>query len=46
MTFDLEAIRSRNPIAEIVGEKFNLRKSGARFIGVEHDSLVVMPATG
>lgn len=46
MTFDLEAIRSRSPIDEVVGEKFNLRKSGMYFVGVEHDSLVVVPATG
>jgi hypothetical protein len=46
MSFDLEQIRSRNPIEEIVAEKFALKKSGTRFIGVEHDSLVVVPTTG
>lgn len=46
MTFDLEQIRSRNPIEEVVAEKFALKKSGSRFIGVEHDSLVVTPANG
>ena len=46
MTFDLEQIRSRNPIEEVVTEKFALKKAGSRFIGVEHDSLVVVPNTG
>jgi len=46
MSFDLEQIRSRNPIEEVVGEKFALKKSGSRFVGVEHDSLVVVPNTG
>ncbi len=46
MTFDLEHLRSRNPIEEVVAEKFALKKSGSRFIGVEHDSLVVIPNTG
>ena len=46
MTFDLEHIRSRNPIEEVVAEKFAVKKSGSRFIGVEHDSLVVVPNTG
>lgn len=46
MTFDLEHIRSRNPIEEVVAEKFALKKSGSHFIGVEHDSLVVVPNTG
>jgi hypothetical protein len=46
MTFDLEQIRSRNPIEEVVAEKFALKKSGSRFIGVEHDSFVVVPNTG
>jgi len=46
MTFDLEQLRSRNPIEEVVAEKFALKKSGSRFIGVEHDSLVVVPNTG
>ncbi|MBZ0282272.1 MAG: hypothetical protein K8L97_16140, partial [Anaerolineae bacterium] len=46
MTFDLEHLRSRNPIEEVVAEKFALKKSGSRFIGIEHDSLVVVPNTG
>ena len=46
MTFDLEHLRSRNPIEEVVAEKFALKKSGSRFVGVEHDSLVVVPNTG
>ena len=46
MSFDLEQIRSRNPIEEIVADKFALKKSGSRFIGVEHDSFVVVPNTG
>jgi DNA primase len=46
MTFDLEQIRSRNPIEEVVAEKFALKNSGSRFIGVEHDSLVVTPSNG
>src|SRR5436190_1103657 len=46
MTLDLEQIRSRNPIEEVVAEKFALKKSGSRFIGVEHDSFVVVPDNG
>jgi hypothetical protein len=46
MSIDLEPIRSANPIEQLVGEKFALKRSGARFVGVEHDSLVVTPATG
>jgi DNA primase len=46
MSFDLEQIRARNPIEEVVGEKFTLKKAGRRFIGTEHDSLVVVPNTG
>ncbi|MBZ0291315.1 MAG: hypothetical protein K8L99_01995, partial [Anaerolineae bacterium] len=45
MSIDLEHIRSRNPIEDVVGEKFNLKQSGKRFIGVEHDSMVVVPAS-
>lgn len=44
MTIDLEHIRSCNPIEDVVAEKYALKKSGSRFIGVEHDSLVVTPA--
>jgi DNA primase len=43
---DLELIRSRNPIEEVVQEKFGLKKSGAHFVGIDHDSLVVNPRTG
>lgn len=46
MNIDLEHIRVQNPIEDVVNEKFSLRKSGNRFIGVEHDSLVVTPRTG
>ncbi len=45
MSIDLEQIRSANPIEEIVAQRFALKKAGARFVGVEHDSLVVMPRT-
>jgi DNA primase len=46
MSIDLEQIRSANPIEQVVGEKFNLKRMGTRFVGVEHDSLVVTPQTG
>ncbi|TVR20159.1 MAG: hypothetical protein EA396_11075 [Anaerolineaceae bacterium] len=46
MSIDLEDIRSRNPIDVIVNERFSLKQSGSRFIGVEHDSLVVVPSSG
>ncbi len=46
MMIDLEHIRSRNPIEDVIAEKFALKKSGSRFISVEHDSLVVTPANG
>jgi DNA primase len=46
MSVDLELIRSCNPIQDVIGEKYALRKSGTRFTGVEHDSLVVTPNTG
>ncbi|MEQ8677157.1 MAG: CHC2 zinc finger domain-containing protein [Aggregatilineales bacterium] len=46
MSFDLEHIRSRNPIEDVISEKFSLKKSGSRFIGTEHDSLVVIPQSG
>ena len=46
MSIDLEHIRSRNPIETVIGEKFSLKKSGSRFIGVEHDSMVVIPTSG
>ena len=39
MSIDLELIRARNPIADVVGEKFTLKKTGSRFIGVEHDQI-------
>ena len=43
---DLELIRSQNPIEDVVGEKFKLKKSGSYYKGVEHDSLVVNPGAG
>ena len=46
MSIDLEQIRSANPIEQVIGEKFALKKVGTRFVGVEHDSLVVTPQTG
>jgi len=46
MTIDLEQIRSANPIEQVVEGKFALKRQGARFVGVEHDSLVVTPQTG
>jgi DNA primase len=46
MAIDLEVIRSRNPIEDVVSEKFTLKRTGKRFIGIEHDSLVVIPNTG
>ena len=46
MSIDLEQIRSANPIEQVVGEKFTLKRQGTRFVGVEHDSLVVTPQTG
>lgn len=46
MSIDLENIRSRNPIEDIVAEKFSLKQLGKRFIGVEHDSMVVVPQSG
>jgi len=46
MSFDLEHIRSRNPIEDVIAEKFNLKKSGSRLIGTDHDSLVVIPSSG
>ena len=46
MSIDLELIRARTPLEILVGEHFNLRKSGSRYVGVEHDSLVVTPQTG
>jgi len=46
MTIDLEHVRSRNPIEDVITEKFALKKSGSRFIGVDHDSMVVVPTSG
>jgi hypothetical protein len=43
MTIDLEHIRSQNPIEDVINEKFSLKKSSSRFIGTEHDSMVVTP---
>ena len=46
MTIDLEHIRCRNPIEDVVAEKFALRKAGSRYVGVEHDSLVIVRNSG
>jgi hypothetical protein len=46
MSIDLEQIRSANPIEDVVAQRFALKKAGTRFVGVEHDSLVVVPRTG
>jgi DNA primase len=46
MSIDLEQIRSANPIEQVIGEKFALKRQGTRLVGVEHDSLVVTPQTG
>ncbi|MCI0711845.1 MAG: toprim domain-containing protein [Chloroflexi bacterium] len=43
---DLDLIRTRNPIVDMVREKFELKQSGTHFIGLEHDSLVVNPNMG
>jgi hypothetical protein len=45
MSIDLEQIRSANPIEDVVAQRFALKKAGTRFVGVEHDSLVVVPRT-
>jgi DNA primase len=46
MSIDLEHIRSRSPIEEVVNEKYSLKKQGSRFVGIEHDSLVVTLRSG
>ena len=46
MSIDLEQIRSANPIERVIGEKFALKRMGTRYVGVEHDSLVITPQTG
>jgi DNA primase len=46
MTIDPEQIHSANPIEQIVSEKFMLKRQGTRFVRIDHDSLVVTPATG
>ncbi|MCI0714381.1 MAG: toprim domain-containing protein [Chloroflexi bacterium] len=43
---DVERIREGNPIVDVVGEIFDLKQQGSHFIGTQHDSLVVNPATG
>lgn len=45
MTLDLDPIRARCPIQHVIGERYPLRRQGARYIGVDHDSLVVTPKT-
>src|SRR6185369_2593365 len=42
---DLEEIRARNRIEELIGEKYPLRKVSRTFKAQEHDSLVVFPDT-
>mgnify|MGYP000734078393 CR=1 FL=1 len=37
MGIDLEQIRAANPIEDIVAQRVALKKSGMRFVGVEHD---------
>jgi len=46
MNIDLEHIRSANSIESVIAEVFPLRRTATRFIGVEHDSLVVTPRSG
>ncbi|MBK8034615.1 MAG: hypothetical protein IPK17_34960 [Chloroflexi bacterium] len=46
MSIDLEQVRSANPIEQLIGEKFALKRQGTRLASVEHDSLVVTPQTG
>lgn len=46
MSIDLEEVRSRNPTETIVRDLFTLHKSGSRYVGIEHNSLVVVPNTG
>ena len=46
MSIDLELIRARTPVESLVGEHFKLRKSGSRYVGIDHDSLVVTSQTG
>ena len=46
MSIDLEHIRSRNLIADVVHEQFSLKKQGSRYVGIDHDSLIVTPKTG
>ena len=46
MRIDIEHIRSRNPIEDVVGEKLSLKQTGKRYIGIDHDSMVVVPQSG
>jgi hypothetical protein len=46
MSIDLENLRASNPIEDVIAEKFALKKMGLRFVGIDHDSLVVTPANG
>ena len=42
----IDAIKAAVRIEDLVGEKFSLKQSGARFVGVDHDSMVVIPESG
>jgi DNA primase len=42
---DIEEIRTRTRIEELIGEKYSLRKVSHTFKAQEHDSLVVFPDT-
>ena len=44
-SIDLEEIRTRNRIEDLIGEKYPLRKVSRTFKSQEHDSLVVFPDT-
>ncbi len=46
MRIDIEHIRSRNPIEDVVSEKLSLKQTGKRYIGIDHDSMVVVPQSG
>jgi DNA primase len=45
MSIDLELIRNANRIENLIGTRFNLVKRGNTFSTLEHDSLVIFPAT-
>ncbi len=43
---DVDAVKVANPIADVIGETFELRRAGRFWRSVEHDSLVVEPEKG